>query len=101
MKHHAHQQEEGTAFFRRTGDFSRRHWVAAVVASVMGTLTGTVVPMLEQWHADKQDAEQKRAMWQRLKEEDQELSDYKERLAKLEQKVQDSDEVKPQPERKP
>ena len=49
-KHHPTE----TTFLQRRGADMKNHWRTAVLATVMSALTGTVVPMLEQWHSDKQ-----------------------------------------------
>ena len=49
MRHH-----DDTTFLQRTGAGAKKHAGTAIVAVLASTLTGTVVPMLEQWHSDKQ-----------------------------------------------
>jgi len=49
--------EESTAFLRKTKDACKKHSGTAIVAVLASTLTGSIIPMLEQWHSDKQVAD--------------------------------------------
>lgn len=55
MKHHAHIEE--TTFLQRTGAGAKRHMATIIITTVMSAVTGTIVPMVEQWHSDKQTAD--------------------------------------------
>ena len=47
MKHPANHN-----LYQRTKTGINKHWIGAVIAVVMSTITGTIVPMIEQWHSD-------------------------------------------------
>lgn len=78
MKRH---HTEDTTFMHRAGGSVRKHAVSTVIASIIGVSTGTVIPMLENWHSDKLNSEQIAAVAAQGQREvdllQKELDDYK------------------------
>lgn len=52
-----HQPSFDTAFLKRAGHRAkkgvRENWKMGVFAMIFSMMTGTLIPMLEQWHADR------------------------------------------------
>ena len=43
---------------QKTAGSVRTHTVSTVISLIVGSLTGTFIPMLENWHSDKMNSEQ-------------------------------------------
>lgn len=63
---------------------AKAHSGTALIALIVSTATGSVVPMLQQWHADKQTGESAHILWQHIQEQDKEIADLKSELRYME-----------------
>jgi len=43
-----------TSFLKRTGAACKKHSGTAIISTLLGALSGSVIPMLQDWHSEKQ-----------------------------------------------
>ena len=86
-KRHLHHTDD-TTFMSRAGSGAKKHLATIIITTVMGTITGTVVPMIEQWHSDREIAGDIAAAEQRQQKAVDDLKQWNINLSKEQRAIE-------------